>query len=397
MSGSFLQQLYMNNFQKVNIVVTIIFVLWKLLKRGDTIRYVPRKLTSFFLMAGIVGVFVNMVVWIDFGSFWGYIANASLIIMPFLLLSEVKFELFSECFIKIMVFIAAISIVFFYIPFIPRILPSIRFTNKTVYGGYQWFLIYAKYINSNNAMFARNIGVFWEPGIYQGYLIFTMVLICLRKITKKDIVRIIVLIAAVLSTASTTGYILLLAMVLVFINRILSNQKPALRYAVVLIGCVAILILFNFSGNDFLLSLLPSDVSTKLMDTGNASRNTRLYNIFSDARLAIQNPFGIANSQIDTARISSMHQFSNDVDSSVTNTSMSMLLTYGMIPGILYFALNVKSCFSISKDKLFCLIVFMIMIIIVNTEPHYLCLFFTFIFYMWETKKITPCETIEDS
>lgn len=383
MSGTFLQRLYMDTFQKINIVLVILLITYKILKKDSSLRYVPRNIVSLFVATAIIGTIINIVYWSDYSSIWGYVANISLVLMPFLLISEVDFELFKESFINVIIFITAVSLIFFYIPALPNALPNIRFTEKTVAGGYQWYILYAKFINTNNIWYSRNIGIFWEPGMYQGYLIFGMLLICLRKIRKRDIIRLILLVFAVISTGSTTGYILLLLMALIFINNLLSRQGPAVRYTIVLILLIGILVLFNISSNDILLSLLPSDAVQKLTDTENASRNTRLYNIISDAQLALKNPLGIANSQIDTVREYSIRQFSSDVDSSVTNSTMSMLLTYGMIPGILYFALNVFSCFKLDRDKLFCLIVFVIMIITVNTEPHYLCLFFTFIFYEW--------------
>lgn len=394
MSGTFLQRLYMDTFQKINIVLMLLLIAYKVLKKDGSLRYVPRNIVSLFVAAAIIGTFINMFYWGDYGSIWGYVANISLVLMPFLLISEVDFDLFKESFIKVIVLIAAVSLVFFYIPALPDALPNIRFTERTVAGGYQWYVLYAKFINTNNIWYSRNIGIFWEPGMYQGYLIFGMLLICMRKIRKRDIISLILLVLAVISTGSTTGYILLLMMILIFINRLLSRQSQAFRYTVVIILLVGILVLFNFSSNDILLSLLPSEAAQKLTDTGNASRNTRLYNILSDAQLAFKNPFGIANSQIDTVRELSMRQYSSDVDSSVTNSTMSMLLTYGMIPGILYFALNVFSCFKLDKDKLFCLIVFAIMIITVNTEPHYLCLFFTFIFYEWAIMSKESAENI---
>lgn len=383
MSGSFFQRLYMDTFQKVNIVLMVLLIAVKMLRRDGSLRFVPKNVLFVFVITAIIGTFLNMIYWFDFGSIWGYVANISLVLMPFLLITEADFDLFKDCFIEFLIFIAAVSLVLFYIPAITSVLPSFDFTERTVAGGYQWYLVYARFINNNNVWYNRNIGIFWEPGMYQGYLIFAMLLICLRKVRKADIVRLAILIFAVISTGSTTGYILLLAVMLIFINRLLSGQPPAIRYTVIIMGCMALLILFNTASNDIFLSLLPSDAAAKLTDTENASRNTRLYNMFSDARLAIQNPFGIANSQIDTARELSMRQYSINIDSSVTNSTMSMLLTYGMIPGIFYFCVNIKSCFNLSKDKLFCLIVFLIMIIIINTEPHYLCLFFAFVFYEW--------------
>lgn len=114
---------------------------------------------------------------------------------------------FAKIYVDIMVLIAVISIPLFfyneYVGFIPGIPFTDIGTSLAVYT--QLFTDYGGFIH-------RNAGMFWEPGAYQGYLNFAILFYLLMSNGATRIFsnwKFVVLLIALFTTKSTTGYAVL--------------------------------------------------------------------------------------------------------------------------------------------------------------------------------------------
>lgn len=117
--------------------------------------------------------------------------------------------------------------------------------------GYQCrsFLIWAYF---EGETVPRNQGMFWEPGAFQGYLMLVPILFIgdLRELWKRERKSCLILLAALLSTTSTTGYVAFMFIVASYVLRsggnIFAKSIMVLVFAAVSIYAISTL---DFLGN----------------------------------------------------------------------------------------------------------------------------------------------------
>lgn len=107
--------------------------------------------------------------------------------------------------------------------------------------------------------------------------------------------------------------------------------------------------------------------------------------------LVVRHPFGINILEIDSMRAQMAGILRYMVDGSNINTTFTMMLYYGVIPGLLYLFLQIKACFMMSDNRFISAVILVITLIIINTEPHYMTLLFT-TFFMYFARKIEKNE-----
>ena len=115
-------------------------------------------------------------------------------------------------------------------------------------------IIYTESIGeANSGSLFRNSGMFWEPGAFAGYILVTFMLFIdrLEVLLGKYRRQTLLLIVTLLTTMSTTGYIVFFLFVLYFIFKI--GMKGRQRtYAFLLAGGILVLALLVFNKADFL-------------------------------------------------------------------------------------------------------------------------------------------------
>lgn len=119
--------------------------------------------------------------------------------------SVISFDDFSSKYIRIMEIISVVSLICFYIQ-ISNVSLVHRIANTAMLKGYtiSWFHTWGwSYI------FSRNAGPFWEPGAFQGYLFIAVLLLLRTKDFEKHYGELALLVFTIITTMSTTGYILL--------------------------------------------------------------------------------------------------------------------------------------------------------------------------------------------
>lgn len=115
------------------------------------------------------------------------------------------------------------------------------------YGRYS-ILLYSQIVGYEGFI-GRNSGMFWEPGAFQGYIIIAIVLLLFNNEIKNKRIMFLFLVAALITTYSTTGYSVL-GVIIVFM--ILHNQKFSSPMKLILIVTLSIAFSYLYYGLDFL-------------------------------------------------------------------------------------------------------------------------------------------------
>lgn len=382
MSGSVFQYAYMGTLERINVFLTLILFFVYVLRQGRKTTCINKCITDSFVIAGGIGLLVCMTIWHDFSSFWGYLSKFCVILMPWLICKYVDIQDFLNAYIKVILFLAVASLILYLVPFALNLLPY-KAVIETSNWSFDYYLVYAAFHNAIYKIHQRNIGIFWEPGMYQGYLIFAMIYVAAaKKRTIKAFLFQVIMSATILTTQSSTGYILLLPALLICALSCIPPERKIMRTLTTML--VIVITIFAFLNPKPIYSLLDA-LSPGLMDkllAGNdgGSMGTRVYGMLTDANLALRHPFGIGAAQLEQYRSNMMWAFGFLTDGANINTTFSMLLYYGWIPGVLYHIMIAKGCFRFFGKNLIGLVALIIMLIIINTEPHYMTLFFTVIF-----------------
>ena len=200
-----------------------------------------KKVVAFLIF--IVSIFVFQRVFLGFVS----IAGAFNFLAKFLsgyLIVKIVGNRFAETYLKVIYYLALISLVLYAYVMISGNIPALFVIDKNNYS--------VVFYNHNVSVdgLKRNSGMFWEPGAFQGYLNLVPLLFINRllELWKKYKKECIVLILALLTTGSTTGYIVFF--MILFYQLTFKQKKVALGVltSVVLMGSF----MFAYLKTDFL-------------------------------------------------------------------------------------------------------------------------------------------------
>lgn len=260
---------------------------------------------------------------------------------------------FRECYINIMCFIALTSFPFFFIsiisPGLAKSLASTSFHWTNAYE-YSWFYTWGRGGN----IIQRNGGPFWEAGAFQGFLILAL-LFLLHSVKNDDLDiwefkparnKFVLLCITILTTKSTTGYILLMAVVVFFYNdviRILDVTKKNKKYVVLVAALISIAMIgyIVYSGN------ITNKLNNTHSDSAAIRGNDVVMSLFLIGRAGL---VGLG----PTVTKNSYEAMFNMVNNSVG--LLSMAYTYGMLFAV-YLVVNflkwLKRFFDASGFQLF--------------------------------------------
>ena len=385
MSGSVLQIVCMGMLQRINFFVALALLAGIIIKRLYIGSWFHYEFKDIFLIITLISSIIVMVVNGEWPYYISYFTNFSLLFVPYVISKSLKKELFEICVVIVMLIIAIISIIATIFPAMLELLPSITLQAQNEYNwSYNFYLLFACYNNQIGELNNRNIGIFWEPGMYAGFLAIAFLLCNKVQGMKKHFFRCIFVIAMI-TTQSATAYILLF----IYLSWLLitkceeKNTKWQVVIFITVILCLVIIVCFPNIIILLIEKIMPSAISTKLLANESISRYTRLYSLYVDAQIAFSHPFSVGLANIDAFRSSLLFLLPRAIDSASTNTSFTMMLYYGLIPGILYNWLIIKSAWNIGNGILSKLILLISFLIIINTEPHYLTLFFHLFFFIY--------------
>ncbi len=248
----------------------------------------------------------------------------------------------------------------------------------------------------NRSDYYRNFCIYREPGVFQFFLIFSLLFetFLIDHHMKKKVTIISVLCIGMLSTFSTTGFIeLLLYFLLLFVLHYKSIFSSKKRVILIMSLSSAIIIGFAFviqNNSDLYWTFRP--MITKLF-TSNESLMARLESITGNISIFVHHPFLGDN-------------VSNVLNGVTHNTSSSLVMfsMFGMVVGVIYFAIwllhiqvyCMNQKLSISKASVN-LLLFLIVFISFNCENLISNLYFTIIpiLSLMESDCIRSIDTIK--
>lgn len=251
-----------------------ILLIWFIKYKG-IIRYGTnqRKLAIWIPVVWCCILFFN---WIFHGdSVIGLISRMLHVIFAYEIVSVVSWESFKEKYVKIIIFICAVSLLFYFLLSNTSVYHSIMpqlwgYTSEGVlYTKYQGFLLY---FNSNDP---RNFGAFWEPGIFATHIILALLLLPYVKFNKYKKACYIILCVTILSTASSSGYVLLLmAIACNLISKIKLKEKKDILKVVFAIGIIVSLIIIYINLDAIINAMALGDnrIFKKMLDASNSER-----------------------------------------------------------------------------------------------------------------------------
>ena len=301
--------------------------------------YVEHKRISrkcFFMVAGMsIVLLLNYVINISGMNSSNMIDYALLIITIICIAgcaSLISLDEFSFKYVRIMEIISIVSLICFYIQ-ISNVSLVNRLANTAVLKGYSisWFHTWGwSYI------FNRNAGPFWEPGVFQGYLFIAVLFLLRRNDFEKHYLELTLLVFTIITTMSTTGYLLLgiagLYFMFLYANR---SMKTSREKGIALLRIFVIFIVV-LVGVQYLMN--SATVVNKFAAT-NESYAFRIMHLTNSLSMVMEKPFagfGIMSSNL----INMWGQFgvaSNSVG------LFTVLQYFGVIVGSLYILLNFKS------------------------------------------------------
>ena len=193
----------------------------------------------------------------------------------------------------------------------------------------------------NGVIFKRNSGMFWEPGAFQGFLFLAMLLM----IFETDLYRIkhrksafLVLTITMLTTQSTTGYILLIILILICwtrVQKIFGDIPKSVRLIVVLLLGLSVIYIIISSNN----------IANKFSGSTGESVRIRFLDIVGGLILCLKGGvFGLGE---NAAKESMKALVGINIDDSAG--LLSMTYTYGLLFGAYYIGLmckGIKKTFS---------------------------------------------------
>lgn len=277
----------------------------------------------------------------------------------------VKPECFVCRFIKIVVTLASISIVFWCIQIIkPDILKSVLYefdshwtystwssaTDFTVHHYKAYGVLLYSFSDIDNGM-VRNTSIFTEPGIYQMVLNTTLTLLLFFRdfvyTSKKYYLRsIFVIIIAIVTCQSTTGYIGMMSIILVYVFSHNISERIVRRRIIYLIVVSSCLLIADFviRGNE---SLLNSVVFSKVADEKGMNLETdsgyyRMVMINICIESIINNPFGVGSKELE-------HLLYLSGGEGVAASILVFAAILGVIPFLFYLFWLFKPIFSLCK------------------------------------------------
>lgn len=341
-----------------------------LLYKNDVLKKSIRIKTTAFLILILVAVLSFLANYqaekINF-----YVSLIAIITIAFCISEVISREVFYKMFCDTLFVLSVISLVYYYILNYTNIninMNQLISNNGIVYNkGFLFFSL-------NNPV--RNIGIFWEPGVYASLLLIGILFQFFLK-RKMFSLQNITFIITLLSTQSTAGYTIL---VVIIIIRLLSINKRVINIGLILsivLLLITVLISLFLSRFDF----IQLQVFDKLF--GIDVENMRIQSIFYTLDIFLNNPLfgiGFVNLNIITAN-SNIYFYGEHMIQ--TSTSAYFLGAAGIF-GLSYTLFWVISIFKLRNYNYPVKILLLIIIIsILNKEVHAtIIVTYTLLFYL---------------
>ena len=333
-----------------------------LLKKKESLLETPLNIyISSYLIFCILTI-ISFAIYRDISSIPKNIKFLITITFAFYFTYHISFQTFLKYFVlsmKVIVIVSLIGYLLINVINIPINLPKVVNVNGVEY--YNAIIYFAP---SKGFAIDRNIGCFWEPGVFSTFIIIALIFeIALKKRT--SVRNVIIFIVGLLSTQSTSGYLMILFLFILKLSLKHKGFKGLINYTVlILLGALAYLNFNSFA--TFLYSINPKVFSKLFSESSNFT--SRIESSLTNLEIFFKHPVlgaGIGNA--DTL-------FQSASGAAQTSTSTYFLAIFGIF-GILYTLFFVYGILSFKSLNIFSRITILIVILFqINKEPHF---FFT--------------------
>lgn len=291
--------------------------------------------------------------------------------------AEYTFSEINRMFTKIMNFISAVAVLFYYLvngTDIGNSFKTITNTNNAVYKSIGIYVY-------NPAIIERNHGCFWEPGVFATMIVFAMVFLLFRLNETRDpkerrniILGIVVQSIALYTTSSSAGIVLFgLFLLLIFTMRMSSNLSVLAKIGSWIGVLIVIYVLLNYSTLIEFFGLDSNYFFARIAQKEGFLENSRYFYFNTDWNYFLQNPilgYGIVQTNSLVA--------SGGGD---TCTSIYALLVFGIF-GLQYTLFYIIGILKLKVNGLSKLIMVVMLLCIINKEPHLVMLMTWLIMFM---------------
>ena len=299
-----------------------------------------------------------------------YLRFFLLIYIACLVYLNYELNIVAKHFIKVIYFLAVISLFHFFISLlipINEFLPQISTDQgiKYYYTGLSGLLVHTPY---------RNCSIFWEPGIFSTYLIIALLIN--SKILKNKLFGYvnIIFIVALITTLSTFGLIMMVfTLFFLFLDKSTINYKNKLyKYLTNFLVSIFLFLLF-FNLNTIILYLveLNPEIFSKLdLESDSISSEVRLFAPLFDFQMFQTSPiFGVGISQYYFL----WDELSKDPKSIYnvgTSTLTYYLASFGLSFVFFFLYIIKKMLIFKSLNSLFIFYLINLIVVILFKEPH---------------------------
>lgn len=303
----------------------------------------------------------------------GVIFRIVLIVLGMEIAEAIPLKEFCIVFSKIIIFFAGCSV---FGMIILRVVPglsnfSFLLANSENYRFWN-FIIYMQ--EAGLPVYARNYGIFREPGVFQMYLIVAMMIVTQYWNWKQRRTKLsmFILLLALLMTKSTTGYFTLLLFVIFYLSKkgfFSKRKKIQWLIAGLLLLLTAMFLSAPFMSDKY--GLWISELLRKFdrTNSGYASFYARYSSITVNLILWMKNPmFGIGLTNHDGYFAPTALRFYGILNGCNTNTLLSQFAAFGIVFGTVWIISLAAISYRFGKNYMQRFLAFLILTILLVTE-----------------------------
>lgn len=207
-------------------------------------------------------------------------------VVTFLFVQRYSLEVFKKIYVDIMIAISVISLVGFALY---RVFP-IFYNINSVYT-YEKYSNLFLYVDTQH--YSRNMGLFWEPGAFQTFLNIALLIEILND--KINLKYVVILIAAIISTYSTTGYLSTLLIISILLFKKKKDSKTKWFLALIIIACCFIIyfnqdLLFGDALSNGQSTVFGKILNFNITQKSSSSASIRYYSIIKPIEAFLHSP-----------------------------------------------------------------------------------------------------------
>jgi|GEM_PF-1408150 len=342
-------------------------------------KFITKKLLLIIIIILLFLAFNYLIVPFD-SSAWFYLKTASrfvLVLFVYRYYELSKSNIISDL-TNALKIIAIHSLIGFVVSMVIHSYP-ISLIGRVTVDTLNYIFFRSAYISFIDYQIFRSQGIFWEPGVLQGFM---NILLFLSSFIKRDLKLQLLSITCITVTFSSTGFILLFTQILFIIKTYLKfSYFLNIKKIVLLTVCFLLFSPVIYLGVD--------NVYNKFTNKGIHSSQGRMYDLYQGIKIILSYPLtGIGMDRDVYSHVQSIEETLDanevkilvdwmDFDRQANSNSAVMIFVYfGVIFGLLYYYFLIKEDVIFVKKYLF---IFLIIAINV-TEPLIMSPFYLYFF-----------------